>query len=119
MPCNHKFGIIDCLKDYDEDEYNPDKYNCISIDDDFLSEIYHNGLGNKIKHLKTFAHNPNRPFKDLAYCGITLIPSKSLKYFLDIITEANLKYKSKELEKLIEKISIAIKEDKWMIHYGI
>jgi len=33
--------------------------------------------------------------------------------------EVNSKHKSKELEMLIEKISNAIKENKWMIHYGI
>ncbi|SHH42961.1 hypothetical protein [Tepidibacter thalassicus] len=119
MPCIHEFGIIDSLEDYNEDKYEPKKYNCISVDDDFLTEIYHAGLKNKIKNLETFAHNVNRPFKGLAYCGITLIPTQSLKYFLDIIVETNLKYKSKELKMLIEKIFIAIKENKWMIHYGI
>lgn len=119
MPCNHEFGIIDFLEEYNEHEDEPKKYNCVSVDDDFLSEVYHAGLKNKIKNLETFAHNTSRPFKDLAYCGITLIPPKSLKYFLDIIVETNSKYKSNELEMLIEKISTAIKENKWMIHYGI
>jgi hypothetical protein len=119
MPCNHEFGIIDFLEEYNEDEYEPKKYNCISVDDDFLSEVYYDGLKNKIKYLDTFAHNTNRPSKDLAYYGITLIPPTSLKYFLDIITEANIKHKSKELEMLRGKISEAIKKDKWMIHYGI
>lgn len=119
MPCNHEFGIIDCLEDYNEYEYTPQKYNCVSIDDDFLSEIYHAGLKNKMEKLETFAHNTNRPFKDLAYYGITLIPPKSLKYFLDIVVEANSKHNVKELEILIERISTAIKENKWMIHYGI
>ncbi len=119
MPCIHQFGIIDCLEEYDEDKYEPKKYNCVSVDDDFLGEIYHAGLKNKIEKLETFAHNTDRPFKDLAYYGITLIPPKSLKYFSDIIVEENIKYGSKELEVLINKISIAIKENKWMIHYGI
>ncbi|MBU5677677.1 hypothetical protein KQI88_14745 [Alkaliphilus sp. MSJ-5] len=119
MPCRHEFGIIDCLEEYDEDKYEPEKYNCVSVDDDFLGEIYHARFKNKIKKLETFAHNTNRPFKDLAYYGITLIPPKFLKYFLDIIVEENVKHKSKELEMLIEKISTAIKENKWMIHYGI
>jgi len=35
MPCNHEFGIIDCLEDYYENEYNPKKYNCTYLDDDF------------------------------------------------------------------------------------
>ena len=119
MPCIHEFGIIDCLEEYDENKYEPEKYNCVPVDDDFLSEIYHAGFKDKIEKLETFAHNTNRPFKDLAYYGITLIPPKSLKYFLDIIVEEHSKYKSKELEELIVKISTAIQENKWMIHYGI
>ncbi len=119
MPCRHQFGIIDYLEEYDEYNYEPEKYNCVFVDDDFLGEIYHAGFKNKIEKLETFAHNTNRPFKDLAYYGITLIPPKSLKYFLDIIVEENVSYKSKELDMLIDKISIAIKENKWMIHYGI
>lgn len=119
MACTHEFGIIDCLEEYDEHNYEPEKYNCISVDDDFLGEIYHAGFKNKIEELETFAHNTNRPFKDLAYYGITLIPPNSLKYFLDIVTEENIKYKSKELEVLIDKISTAINENKWMIHFGI
>lgn len=108
MPCNHEFGTIDCLEDYDEGEYEPEKYNCVCVDDDFLSEVYHDGLKNKIKNFETFAHNTSRPFKDLAYCGITLIPPTSLNYFLDIMTEANIKYKSRELEILTKKTSEAI-----------
>lgn len=119
MACNHEFGIIDCLKDYDEAEYEPKKYNCISVDDDLLSEAYHTIMKERMEKLETFAHNINRPFKDLVYYGITLIPPKSLKDFLDTIVDANLKYKSKDFDRLIEKISTAIKEDKWMIHYGI
>lgn len=119
MPCIHRFGIIDWLEEYDEDEFDPKKYNCTSLDDDFLGEIYHAGFKYKIEKLETFIQNTNRPSKDLDYYGTTLIPPKSLEYFLNIIVEENIKYKSKELEMLIEKISTAIKENKWMIHYGI
>ncbi|QZY56849.1 hypothetical protein [Crassaminicella profunda] len=119
MPCIHRFGIIDCLEEYTEDEFDPEKYNCTCLDHDFLGEIYHAGFKDKIEKLETFFHNTNKPSKDLAYYGITLIPPKSLKYFLNIIVEENVKYKSKELEMLIEKISTAMKANKWMIHYGI
>ena len=33
--------------------------------------------------------------------------------------EENIDCKSEELEILINKISDAIKEDKWLLHYGI
>lgn len=118
MPCRHEFGIIDCLEEYTE-KYEPEKYNCTYVEDDLLDEVYDEEFKAKIENLDTFAHNTDRPYKNLAYYGITLIPPKSLETFLDIIIEANAKYKAKELEILIDKITYAIKENKWMIHYGI
>lgn len=41
MPYAHQFGIIDCLEDYEENEYEPEKYHCISVDGDLIDEIYH------------------------------------------------------------------------------
>lgn len=115
----HEFGIIDCIEENKDYSYEPKKYNCIYVDGDLIDEIYSKGFGSKTKTLETFAHNTNRPYKDLAYYGITLIPSRSLNQFLDIVIEENIDYKSKELEILINKISEAIKEHKWLIHYGI
>ena len=115
----HEFGIIDCIEENMDYSYEPKKYNCICIDGDLIDEIYHKGFGTKMKTLETFAHNTNRPYKDLVYYGITLIPPSSLKQFLNIVIEENIDCKSEELEILINKISDAIKEDKWLIHYGI
>ena len=69
--------------------------------------------------LKTFAHNTNRPYKNLSYFGITLIPPSYQQQFFNIVREANDDYQSEQLEKLIKKIDQAIKEDKWMIHFGV
>ena len=115
----HEFGIIDCIEENKDYTYEPDKYNCICVDGDLIDEIYHKGFGDKMKKLDTFAHNTKRPYKDLAYYGITLIPPGSLEEFLNIIIEENVQCKSEELEMLEKKISDAIKENKWLIHYGI
>lgn len=119
MPCVHEFGIIDNLKDYNEREYEPKKYNCIAVDDDLLDEIIKLDLKSELSKLETFAHNTNRPYKDLAYCGITLIPPESLVFLKKIMVEANLKLHLEEFKLLIEKINLAIEQNKWMIHYGI
>lgn len=119
MAYAHEFGIIDHIEDYKEDQYEPEKYNCISVDGDLIDKIYNQGFKDKLDLLETFAHNRNRPYRGLAYYGITLIPQKSLKEFLDIIMEANMEYKSEDFENLIKKISIAIKKNKYVIHYGI
>ena len=115
----HEFGIIDCIEEYRENEHKPEKYNCISIDGDLIDEIYHKGFGDKMKKLETFAHNLNRPYKDLAYYGVTLIAPTSLKQFLNIINEENIKCKSEEFDKLISIIVRAIEEEKYIIHYGV
>lgn len=115
----HEFGIIDCIEENKDYSYEPEKYNCICVDGDLIDEIYHKSFGTKMNSLETFAHNINRPYKNLAYYGITLIPPSSLIHFLNIVTEENIECKSEELEILIKKIADAIEEDKWLIHYGI
>jgi len=55
----------------------------------------------------------------LDYCGVTLIPPESLKQFRDVIIKANNHFKTKELQLLTEKITEAITENKYLIHYGI
>lgn len=49
---------------------------------------------------------------------VLLIPPSSNKQFLNIVREANDDYKSEQLEELMKKIAEAIKEDKWLIHFG-
>jgi len=120
MADTHEFGIMHIIeKDKEYNDYEPEKYNCISIDGEIFDEIYSKNYEDKIKNIETFAHSVNRPYKGLAYCGITLIPPKSLEEFLDIFVEENVNFKSKELEMLSKKISDAMKENKWIIHFGI
>ncbi|MCS5501193.1 hypothetical protein NY607_08695 [Lysinibacillus sp. A4] len=120
MPYIHEFGIIACIeKDKEYAAYEPEKYNCIGVDGDLFDELLSNDFGKKIHRLETFAHNTNRSFKSLAYWGITLIPPSSHIQFLNMVSEANVEYQSAELEELIKKIAEAIKQDKWMIHYGV
>ena len=115
----HDFGIIERFED-DKlySDYEPEKYNCISVSDDLIEEMiteYFEGLGN----LKTYFHMKKHPALGLDYCGTTIIPPGSLKEFRKIITTANKQFKSNELEKLIIKINLAIKQNKHLIHYGI
>lgn len=120
LSAKHEFGIMDYVeKNKSYIDYEPERYNCVSVDDDIFNEIYNKNYEDKIKKIETFAHNTNRPYEGFAYCGITLIPPKSLKQFLDIIIVENVNYRSKQLEILIEKISDAIKNSKYLIHFGI
>lgn len=115
----HDFGIIDR---FEEDkwysDYEPQKYNCISVSEELIGEViikYLKDIGN----LKTYFHVKKYPALGLDYCGTTIIPPSSLKEFKRIIINANKYFESKELDKLIIKINVAIRENKYVIHYGI
>lgn len=114
MSCNHEFGIInnfsaDGLSEYNE--YNPQKYNCISVDDDYIIPIL-----DKLTNLETI--NPCIPekYNGLCYYGITIIPYNLLKKFIEILikNENNSVYKN-----LINLLNEALNMKKYVIHYGI
>ena len=115
MPCVHEFGILtdfDSQKDYND--YDPQEYNCISVDDDI---IYH--LNEQLAKMKTYFHSFDRLEYGLAYCGITIIPPESLSLFYDVVTSSTYFKESAELNELASKIIQAAEEKKYMIHYGI
>jgi hypothetical protein len=111
----HEFGIIDNIATVKSDiEYEPHKYNCISVDE----EIFYY-LKDQLTILKTYFHSLDRPESGLAYWGITIIPPESLSLFYDLVTSSLLYKKSPELNGLAAKILQAKEEKKYMIHYGI
>ncbi len=69
--------------------------------------------------VKTYFQITTQLGQGLDYCGVTIIPPNSLKQFYDVIIQANNHYQSQELKQLIKKISNAIIENKYLIHYGI
>ena len=90
------------------DEYEPEKYGCISVDDGYIGDIVAN-----FKAIDFYWHTLDVKRKGIAYCGITLIPPDSIKSFINVIeNNANLL----ELIELAEKAS---RESKWMIHFGL
>ncbi|HHB9457256.1 TPA: hypothetical protein ACODPB_001262 [Escherichia albertii] len=111
-----EFGIIDKIdtnKDYGH--YEPEKYNCVYIDDD----IYTNDWWEQLNAVKTFYHNLSRPGYALARHGVTIIPPGSLKQFHHIVI-SNPRFKHDHLLfSLSVVIQKAIIENKHMIHFGI
>jgi hypothetical protein len=115
----HEFGIIDSIEKnrwYSENE--PVKYNCVSVSDDLIEELI-TKYNEELMTIKTYFQVTTQPGVGLDYCGVTLIPPESLKQFRGVIIKANIHYQSQELELLIEKVSSAISENKYLIHYGI
>lgn len=106
----HEFGIMQNApkprKRYDE--YKPHKYNCISVDDDYVEKIDAN-----LNDIDFYWHTLDVSAKGLAYTGITLIPPTSIQAFIAVIKDAA---ELNELKDLLEK---ALIENKWVIHFGL
>ena len=82
----HDFGIMTTAPrpGVRYDEYEPQKYNCISVDDDYV-EI----LDGKSLDVPVFYHTLDYPAHGLNYCGITLIPPLSAIMLAGIIGDDN------------------------------
>ena len=111
-----EFGIIENIqRDKDYSSYEPEKYNCVVIDDD----LYINDWWEKLILMKTYFHNLNEPNYGLARWGVTLIPPESLPYFQEIVISDKRIKKDHHLVDLANKIQDAIERQKYMIHFGV
>ncbi|MDP4087572.1 MAG: short-chain dehydrogenase [Bacillota bacterium] len=111
----HEFGIIDNIENAKKIiGHNPQKFNCISVDDDIILD-----LNKDLSIMRTYFHSLERPEFGLAYWGITIIPPESLSMFFDLVTSSTLYKKSAEINELASKILQAKEENKYMIHFGI
>lgn len=108
----HEFGIIEKepLNTQRFDEYEPNKYNCISIDDDFIAPLLID-----LKSVDCYWHTILNTGKGLAYCGITLIPPKSIDTFIKILSYQD----NSEYNDLIGLAKHAKEFNKYIIHFGI
>lgn len=109
MP-KHEFGIMNTVpipgKRYDE--YEPQKYKCIVIDDDCIKNLME-----PLSAIDFYWHTLDVPGKGLAYCGVTLIPPTSNRAFIAVIENIA------ELSELKTVLQKAIDEQKYIIHFGI
>ena len=110
MLARHEFGIMQNApkprKRYDE--YDPQKYNCISVDDDYVEKIDAN-----LNNIDFYWHTLDGPAKGIAYTGVTLIPPTSLQAFIAVIKDIA------ELSELKDLLKKALVENKWVIHFGL
>lgn len=106
----HEFGIMNENPSPNKryDIYELEKYDCVSIHDDYIEPLLE-----KLYVVDCFWHTLDRPEKNLAYCGITLIPPSSFNKFIEILEGTA---GTEELRNLILK---AKQENKFIIHFGI
>lgn len=108
----HEFGIMpkEPLAKERFDTYEPQKYNCIAVDDDFIEPIMID-----LQDVDCYWHTLQKPGKGFAYCGITLIPPQSMIAFLKILVSQS----KKEYIPLITLINEAKENSRYIIHFGI
>ena len=106
----HEFGIMQNAPKQGKryDEYEPQQYSCISVDDDFIHAIDAN-----LHSIDCYWHTLDVKGKGLAYCGITMIPPDALGFFIEIVKGIP---PLSELRQLLEN---ALKENIWIIHFGL
>lgn len=106
----HEFGIMPSPPEEGVryDDYEPEKYNCISVEDEALEQIL-----NAMRTVDFYWHTLDVPGKGLAYCGITLIPPESAAPF------AKFAGGVPGLEELTALLMKAARENRFVIHYGL
>ena len=106
---SHEFGIMQETPAFGQrfDEYQPDKYHCIKVDDDAVEQV-----AEVLCEVDCYWHTLDVPGKGLAYCGITLIPPSSIPKMDKMI--AGLP----EFTQLHQLLMQALKENRYLIHYG-
>lgn len=116
MPCVQEFGIldrIDPLRDYGR-SYTPEQYGCVAIDDDYLNDWWP-----RWAELPSYFHCLSRPEKGLARYGVTLLPPASLPAFREIVASDPRCRKDPSLCALAALLDRAVREGKFVIHYGV
>lgn len=110
MMLKHVFGIMptDPRPGIRYEEYEPDKYNCIFVEDEVFLTIL-----DELKKMKCYWHSIDRPEKGLAYHGVSLIPPEALGLFESIVSGKD------NLQELQNLISEAEREKRYIIHFGI
>lgn len=92
------------------DEYEPNKYHCIVIDDDFIEPILID-----LQNVTCYWHTLQALGRGIAYYGITLIPPESMDLLIQILSlQDKLEYTD-----LISLANQVKQENKYIIHFGI
>ena len=114
-----EFGIIehfDKKKDYTG--YYPEQYHCVAIDDDLYLNDWWEALS-QIDTLNVYKKGVLQPQKALSRWGTTIIPPASLPALFKIVTSDERCKTDKHLMALADLVCQAIRDNKYMIHYGV
>lgn len=69
--------------------------------------------------MNTYFGGVDKPAKGLCRDGVTLIPPDELKCFEKVVKKDKRLLQDQSLQKLLQMIEKARKENKYMIHFGV
>lgn len=106
----HEFGIMmtDPAPEQIFEEYEPEKYDCIAVDDEYVQAV-----AEKLAGVSVYWHGLDRPESGLAYHGITLIPPESIAKVIEAVRGVP------EMRRMKEMLVVAERERKFVIHFGV
>lgn len=111
----NEFGILEPPSPNDIfEDYEPEKYNCIYIDDDYIDDWYA-----YIADIDTFYGSLAYPGKGLDRHGITLIPPESLTPFITVLQDDTRISTDKSIADLLNLLCTAKDSCKYIIHFGV
>lgn len=106
----HEFGMMMTDPEPGQvfEEYEPEKYDCIVVDDESVQ-----AAAEKLKSVKCYWNGLDRTETGLAYHGITLIPPESVGEMIEAFKDVT------GMERLKEMMVVAKRERKFVIHFGM
>lgn len=106
----HEFGMMMADPEPEQifEEYEPEKYDCIAVDDEYVQAV-----AEKLAGVSVYWHGLDRPESGLAYHGITLIPPESIEEVIEAVKDVP------EMRWLMEMLVVAERERKFVIHFGV
>ena len=106
----HQFGIMMADPEPGQifEEYEPEKYDCIAVGDEYIQEVVE-----KLAGVSVYWHGLDRPESGLACHGITLIPPESIAEVVEAVRDVP------EMRRLMEMLVVAEREQKFVIHFGV
>ena len=106
----HEFGMMMADPEPGQifEEYEPEKYDCIAVDDEYVQEV-----AEMLAGVSVYWHGLDRPESGLAYHVITLIPPESIEEVIESVKDVP------EMRRLMEMLVVAERERKFVIHFGV
>lgn len=106
----HHFGIMwtETLAEERFDSFEPERFDLITLHDDYIEPVLED-----LNSMDCYWHSLSVPGKNLAYCGITLIPPKSLGQLRKVLESED------GTEEVCALLREAESKNKFVIHYGI